>query len=176
MKIISLQKNIKQGVFATSHITGKNVNLPILNNILITASNNIIKLTSTNLEIGINSIIRGKVEEDGSFTVDAKIFSEYISNLLPNKKIEFNVQDDNLIIKSENYTTKIKGQSAEEYPLIPEIPRDEYYGIKIQDFKNALSQVIFAVSQDENRIALTGVLFSIHDNIWKFSLLTSLKK
>lgn len=160
MKIIGLQKNIKQGVFTTSHITGRHVNLPILNSLLISAEDGVIKLISTNLEIGITSLIRGKIEEEGSFTVDAKILSDYI-NLLPNKKVELKVKDDNLIIESENYKTKIKGQSAEEYPLIPEISKADYYSVKIMDLKNAISQVIFAVSQDDNRLALSGVLFNL---------------
>jgi len=163
MKIVGLQKNIKQGVFVTSHITGKNVNLPILNNLMIKVEENTIKLISTNLEIGITGIIRGKVEEPGSFTVDARVLTDYI-NLLPNKKVELCLQDDNLLIQSENYKTKIKGQSAEEYPLIPEIDKTSHYSVKIEDFKNAISQVILAVSTDENRMALSGVLFSIENN------------
>lgn len=163
MKIVGLQKNIKQGVFVTSHITGKNVNLPILNNLLIKTDEGVIKLVSTNLEIGITSIIRGKIEAKGSFTVDARIFADYI-NLLPNKKVELQVKDDNLVIESENYKTKIKGQNSEDYPLIPEIDKTNYYSIKISEFKNAVSQVIFAVSQDDNRMALSGVLFSINNN------------
>lgn len=162
MKIIGLQKNIKQGVFATSHITGRHVNLPILNNLLLVAEEGGVKLISTNLEIGITAHIRSKVEESGSFTVDAKILSEYIS-LLPNKKVELRVKDDNLIIESDNYKTKIKGQSAEDYPLIPEINQQNYYSVDLVDFKNAVTQVIFAVSQDENRLALSGILFAINE-------------
>ena len=165
MKIVCLQKNLKQGVFTTAHITGKNVNLPILNNLLIQVDNNIIKLISTNLEIGITSIVRGKIEETGAFTVDARVLSEYI-NLLPNQKVELSLETDNLLIKSENYKTKIKGQSSEEYPLIPEITKDQYYSLKIDEFKNAISNIIFAVSADENRPALSGVLFNIEkDNL-----------
>jgi DNA polymerase-3 subunit beta len=163
MKIIGLQKNIKQGVFAVSNIAGKNNNLPILNNIVIQAVDGGIRFVSTNLEIGVTSTVRGKIEKEGIFTVDAKVFLDYI-NLLANKKVELEVKDNNLSINAENYQTKIKGQSAEEYPLIPELDKSNYFSLKISDFKKALSKVIFAVSTDENRMALSGVLFVIEDD------------
>jgi len=168
MKIIGLQKNIKQGVFAVSNIAGKNNNLPILNNIVIQAIDGGIRFISTNLEIGVTSTVRGKIEAEGMFTVDAKIFLDYI-NLLPNKRVELEVKDTNLNINAENYQTKIKGQSAEEYPLIPDLDSENFFTLKISDFKKSLSKVIFAVSNDENRLALSGVLFTIEDDNLTFA-------
>ena len=162
MKISSLQENLKSGLFIVGHIAGKNINLPILNNILIEAKNGNIKLISTDLEIGITSMVRGKIEEDGVFTVESKILNDYIS-LLPNQKIDIIKKDNKLKTESNNYKTNIKGQEAEDYPLIPQVEKNEYYKIKINDFKQALSQVVFAVSTSETRIELGGVLFSFND-------------
>lgn len=163
MKLISLQENLKQGLFTVSGIAGKNVNLPILNNILVKTEDGNIKLITTNLEIGIIHIARGKIEKEGSFTVDSKIFSDCI-NLLPNKKINIEQKGSELLINCENYKTKIKGQSAEEYPLIPEVDKKTYYTAQVNEFKKALSQVIFAVSTSESRLELSGVLFCFTDN------------
>jgi len=162
MKISSLQENLKTSLFIVGHIAGKNINLPILNNILIDARDSNIKLISTDLEMGITSIVRGKIEEEGLFTVEAKILNDYIS-LLPNKKIDIIKKDDKIKIKCDNYKTSIKGQEAEDYPLIPKVEREEYYKIKIEDFKQALSQVIFSVSTSETRVELGGVLFSFNN-------------
>lgn len=159
MKITSLQENLKQGLNFVSHVAGKNINLPILNNVLIKTQEGKILIISTDLEIGIVATVRGKVEEEGEFTVDAKVFSEYVS-LLPNKKIDIELKELSLEVKSENYKTIIKGQSAEEYPLIPQIDRDCFYKVDIDEFKKALSQVIFAVSTSETRMELSGVLFT----------------
>ena len=163
MKITTIQENFKFGLFTVSHITGKNINLPILNNVLIKTEKTGIKLITTNLEVGIISTIRGKVEKEGSFTVDAKIISDYIG-LLPNKKVSIEQKESNLLINCENYKTKIKGQSAEEYPLIPEVDKKIYYSAQVNEFKQALSQVIFAVSISESRLELSGVLFSFANN------------
>ncbi len=159
MKIVSLQENLKHSLFIASHIATKNINLPILNNVLIKADGGNIKIISTNLEMGIVNNVRGKIEEEGSFTVDSKIIFDYI-NLLPNKKIEIKLVGDSLAISSGNYKTKIKGQSAEEFPLIPMVDREKYYSAEVEDFKKAIGRVLFAASVNESRLELSGVLFS----------------
>jgi len=162
MKLISVQENLKKGLLIVSHGTGKNINLPILNNILIKAYQNTIELISTNLEIGIIHKLRGKVEEDGEFTVDAKIITEYV-NLLPSENVEIEEVDGELKIECDNFKTKVKGESAKEFPLIPSVPQDNYYSCLVGDLKRSLNGVVFAVSNSENRIELSGVLFSFED-------------
>lgn len=162
MKISSLQENLKSGLLSVSHIAGKNINLPILNNILLKAEDGNIKLVSTDLEMGIITIIRGKIEKEGSFTVDAKIISDYVS-LLPNKKIDLEKKENRLVVKCDNYKTTVNGQGADEYPLIPQIDKKIYYKADIEEFKQSLAQVIFAVSNSETRIELSGVLFDFTD-------------
>jgi len=163
MKISTLQENLKQGLFTVSHIAGKNINLPILNNVMIEAKEGNIKLVATNLEIGVVSTIRGKVEEDGVFTVDSKTINDYVS-LLPNKKINIEQKENKIIIEADNYKTKILGQGAEDFPLIPEVERGSFFSANIGEFKKALSQTIFAVANSETRMELSGVLFNFTKN------------
>ncbi len=163
MKLISVQENLKKGLLLVSHGTGKNINLPILNNILIKAYQNTIELISTNLEIGIIHKLRGKVEEDGEFTVDAKIITEYV-NLLPSENVEMEEVDGELKIECNNFKTKIKGESAKEFPLIPSVTQENYYSCSAMELKKALNSVAFAVSNSENRIELSGVLFNFEDD------------
>lgn len=163
MKFISVQENLKKGLSIVSHGTGKNINLPILNNILIKAHNNSIELISTNLEIGIIHKLRGKVEEEGEFTVDAKIITDYV-NFLPSENVEIEEIDGELKIECENYKTKMKGDSSKEFPLIPTVDQSNYYSCGVSDLKKALNNVVFAVSNSENRIELSGVMFDFDDN------------
>ena len=164
MKIISLQKNLKNCLYSVNHIAQKNSSLPILNNILISAHDGIINLITTNLELGITATLRGKIEEEGSFTVDSRILSDYIV-LLNNEKISLKLDDTNLLVECGSSKTKIKGSSAEEFPLIPKIERSEYIKINLEDFKKALAQVVFSVSSDEARVELSGLLFSLDNKI-----------
>lgn len=162
MKISSLQENLKNGMSIVNHIAGKNMNLPILNNILIKAKNGNIDLVATDLEVGIVCSVRGKIEKEGEFTVDSKIISDYIS-LLPNKKINIINEKNNLTIESENYNTVIRGMSAEDFPLIPQINKKTFFKTDIEIFREALSQVIYAVSTSETRVELSGVLFDFNN-------------
>lgn len=161
MNLSILKENLKQGIFMVGHLAGKNVNLPILNNILVEVKKEGVRMVTTNLEIGITNYIRGKVEEEGMFTVDSRIFSDYI-NLLPNKKIDLKQKDGFLEVQCENYKTKIKTEGSEDFPLIPQIEKKNKKTAKIKDFKEALSKVVFAVSTNESRVELSGVLFSFN--------------
>ena len=145
-----------------SHVAGKNVNLPILNNVMIEARGGKIKLTTTNLEIGVSSVVRGKIEDEGVFTVDAKILTDYI-NLLPNQRVDLSLEGARLVVACDDYKTKINGQSAEDFPLVPSVERTNTCTIKAEEFKKALGQVSFAAAAGETRLELSGVLFSFTD-------------
>jgi len=160
MKFISLQENLKKGLNIVSHVSSKNINLPILNNILIKAKAGIIEFISTNLEIGISHQIRGKVEIDGEFTVDSKLINEYISLLSSGEKVKVELKENELKVECGNYKTKIKGENSKEFPLIPTISKNNFYTINLTILKKALNSVIFSVSNSENRVELNGVLFS----------------
>ena len=164
MKISCTQENLNQGLFVVSHIASKNTSLPILNNILIKADKEGIRLSATNLEIGINCLIRGKVEEEGEFTVQSRLLADYI-NLLPKDQVdlESSKSDDNnqiLKVKSKKSSTKIKGQDAADFPLIPSVEKNLLYLVKSLDLKQAISQVIFSVSTSETRPEINGAFFN----------------
>jgi len=164
MRLISTQENLKKALLITSHGTGKNINLPILSNILIRAKKGVIELISTNLEIGIIYQLRGKIEEEGEFTVDSKIITEYI-NLLPEENILLEVlEDGDLQVECLNYQTKVRGESAQEFPLIPNVDQSNYYYCQADELRQALNSVIFASSTSDNRVELAGVLFNFEDD------------
>jgi DNA polymerase-3 subunit beta len=158
MKFSALQENLKTGLGFVGHVAGKNVNLPVLNNVLIEARDGKIKFTTTNLEIGISSVVRGKIEADGVFTVDAKILTDYV-NLLPNQRVDLVLDGARLSVECDDYKTKINGQSAEDFPLIPQVDRTAVCKIRAEELKKALAQVVFAAATSETRLELAGVLF-----------------
>ncbi len=153
-----------------SHIAAKNTTLPILNNVLIQVKENVIKLSATNLEIGVSCIIRGKMEEEGDFTVQSRLLADYIG-LLPKEKIDLTTnreikegQDQVLSINCKNHKTKIKGQVATDFPLIPQIDKKNRYILGCQRLRQAIAQVVFAVSVSETRPEINGVLFNFTDS------------
>jgi DNA polymerase-3 subunit beta len=171
MRLICLQENLKKGLNIVGHVTSKNINLPILNNILIRTKEGNIELVSTNLEIGVIHQLRGKTEDEGQFTVDSKLITEYVNLLNGHEKVNLEEKDGELKLECGSYKTKIKGESAKEFPLIPVIPKKAFISCQINDLKRALTSVVFAVSNSENRVELTGVLFSFSKN--KLSLVAT---
>ncbi|NMC51379.1 DNA polymerase III subunit beta [Candidatus Kuenenbacteria bacterium] len=160
MKITCTQENLIKGLSAVSHIVGKNVSLPILNNILIKAEGGIIRLMSTNLDIGIKTNVRGKVDNEGEITVGSKILTDYIA-LVKDGTVDVEVKDNNLIIMTENQETTIKCQGAEDYPVIPWVEPEGGIIIEAKTLKESLGQVINSASYDDIRPELSGILMVV---------------
>ncbi|MBT3451451.1 DNA polymerase III subunit beta [Candidatus Falkowbacteria bacterium] len=162
MKITCLQENLNFGLQTTGHLVNKNINLPILNNVLLEAKEGSLKLSSTNLEIGISSVVRCKVEKEGSFTVDARLLADYV-NLLAKDQVNMELlADDFMKIACLSSETKMKGIVADDFPVIPQIEKKDPFTIKISDFKKALSQVIFSVASSETRPEISGILMNFN--------------
>src|SRR5579864_861728 len=119
MKIICTHENLKKGLGVVSRVSGSSTTLPVLNNILLKTDQGVLKLSSTNLEIGVNTWVRCKVEEEGGVSVPSKTFTDLVNNL-PNEKINLTLDQNQLIVETDNYKTKIKGLGVDEFPLIPQ--------------------------------------------------------
>ncbi len=163
MKFTCTQENLKKGLNLVSHLAGKNKNLPVLNNVLIEVKNGILFLATTNLEIGIKSTVRGKMEQEGVFTVPAKLFNDYIQSLR-NENIELKWDEKNLSITTKNSQTVIKGLDASEFPLIPEIEKKNTIKVMKKIMKKSLSSVLFATAMDTTRPEISGVLFDFQED------------
>lgn len=160
MKLICTKDNLKRGLFAVSRVVGTGNPLQVLNNILIKTDEGRIRLSSTNLEIGVNTWIGGKIEEEGSLTVPAKLINEYIHNL-PTEKVVLETTDNNTLkLESENYHTSVKGLSADDFPLIPQVQEESLAKIDSQELKNALSETAWASSNNETQPEISGIFMS----------------
>jgi len=140
-------------------VASKSATLPILNNVLIRVDDGMINLSATNLEIGIKTSLRGKIENPGEFTVRAKLIFDYIS-LLPKGNVNLELVGQTLQLTCQNYTTSVRGLLSTDFPVIPEIIKDNPIKIKSGKLKPALAQVISAVALDESRPEISGVLFN----------------
>ena len=160
MKLTCTQENLNKAINIVGKIINKNTTLPILNNVLLKTEKGRLKLTSTNLELGVDYWIGGKIEKEGEITIPTKLFSNFISSI-PNGNVEMDLKGDILSIKCEGYKTNIKGMDAKEYPLTPKIEMKPIFKVKSFNFKQALLQVLPAVSNSESRIEITGVFMDL---------------
>jgi DNA polymerase-3 subunit beta len=152
------KNNLQRGLSIVSHVSGKQINLPVLQNVHIKAEGGSIVLSTTNLEIAVRTSIRGKIDKQGEFTVPAKLFSDFV-NLLPEERVDIELVDNGLNVSCGDTSTSINGQDASEFPLIPSVETKIKYAIPVADFRQAILQVAFAVSSSEARPELSGVLF-----------------
>lgn len=166
MKIVCTQENLKFGLTITGRIISPNTSLPILNNLLLKTENNMLKISSTNLEVGITTYIRCKVEQEGVITVSSKTITELVNNL-PNQNLTLFGDNYELGVETENYHTTIKTLPAEDFPLIPTIEQNHNIEIDAQQLKTSLDQVSFAVSLNQTQPEISGVLFSFEGKLLK---------
>jgi DNA polymerase-3 subunit beta len=108
------------------------------------------------LEIAVNCTVRGRVEQEGEYSVPAKLFLDYVS-LLPSGKVELVLTEDGLEVRSGEQETVLKGMAAGEFPVLPKLTTAQPYEISATDLKRAIGQVAFSVSTSESRPELMGV-------------------
>ena len=159
MKVSCLQENLAKGLSIVGRAVSPRSTLPVLGNILLATDAGRLKLSATNLEIGINCWIGAKVEEDGATTVPARTFIDLVNALPPEQvDMELVVSTQTLNLRAGRSEANIKGIDAQEFPVVP-VPEGEG-GIPIEPdvLRTAIEQVAFAAATDESRPILTGVL------------------
>jgi DNA polymerase-3 subunit beta len=166
MKVEVLKENLKTGLNIVEKIVGKNLSLPILDNVLIDIEDNYLSLSSTDLETAIKLWILTKIVKKGKVVVPAKFLSNFIS-LMPNEKIILEEINQNLYIECKNFKTQIQGYNPEEFPIIPKIDNVEYLEVDNRKFCQGLSQIVDVASPSQTRPEISGVLFVFNKNAIK---------
>ena len=164
MKIICEKENILKAINSVTKAVASKTTMPILEGILIQTNDNNVKLTTYDLEIGIEYIINAEVKEQGATVVNAIMFSEIIRKL-PDTYIEIYLNDKNLlVIECEGSLYKLATMNPEEFPELPQINIENSIEIEQNTLKDMIRKTIFAVSNEENRPIFTGCLFEIKNN------------
>ena len=158
MKLTILTHELKKGLNYTERLTGKNLTLPILNNVLIEALPNFLKISSTDLETGIEWWGLCKTEEEGKITVPAKILTQVINNI-SDEKIEIENKNDTLFIKTKTFRTQIKGYTSDDFPIIPQFSKEDFIEINAQELKDGLVDVVDIASVSQIRPEISGIYF-----------------
>ena len=136
--------------------------LPILSNVLLRSDGGRVKLTATNLEIGINCWVGAKVEDEGGITAPAKLLTDFVNNLPPGPiDLSLNVRTKTLHLKSGQHEANLKGMDAEEFPIIPTITDQPTTRVAQGALRRMIREVAFVAATDDSRPVLTGVLTTI---------------
>ena len=164
MKIVCEKEKLLKGINSVVKGVSSKTTMPILEGILIQTNDKDLKLTTYDLEIGIEYIMECDVKEQGATVVNAIMFSEIIRRL-PNTDISITLNDKNLlVIECEGSLYKLATMNPDEFPELPQINIENAIEIEQNALKNMIRKTIFAVSIEENRPIFTGCLFEVKDN------------
>lgn len=165
MKVSVLQENLAHGLSIVSRAVSARSTLPVLANVLIATDEGRLRLSATNLELGITCWIGAKVQEEGSTTVPARTFTELVSTL-SDKQVDMSlsVRTQTLNVRCGASNTDFKCIDAQEFPPIPVPELANGVEINVADLKEMIQQVAFAASTDEARPILTGVQVRVDGN------------
>ena len=164
MKFTCYKETIIKAINSVVKGVESKTTMPILEGILIQTNDNEIKLTTYDLEIGIEYIMECDVKEQGNTVVNAIMFSEIIRKL-PDTEIEITLNDKNLLeIECEGSHYKLATMNPEEFPELPKIEIENSIEIEQNALKNMIRKTIFAVSTEESRPIFTGCLFETENN------------
>ena len=167
MKVTVLQENLARGLGIVSRAVSSRSTLPVLANILIASDEGRLRLSATNLEMGITCWIGAKIEQEGSTTVPARTFADLV-NTLPADQVllKLNTSTQTLNVRGGTSTNDIKCIDAQEFPPLPVPDFNGAVQINSGDFREMIHQVAFAASTDEARPVLMGVLVQVDkDNL-----------
>ncbi len=159
MKVSCLQENLARGLSVVGRAVSPRSTLPVLSNVLLTTDGGRLKISATNLEVGISCWIDAKVADEGAITIPARTFIDLVNALPPDQvTMELDGRTQTLGVRAGRSEANIKGIDAQEFPIVP-VPEEEgEIFVDTSALRTAVEQVVFAAATDESRPILTGVL------------------
>lgn len=159
MRVSVLQENLAKGLGIASRAVPGRPTMPVLANIKIATDDGRLKLSATNLELGITARIGAKVDEEGAITVPARTLVDWVNTLPPERvDLELDSATETLSVRCGTTVANIKGMAAEQMPNVPEFDdADTGAEIPAAVFQTMIEQVVFAAAREDNRPVLMGI-------------------
>ncbi|HEX6796540.1 MAG TPA: DNA polymerase III subunit beta [Ktedonobacterales bacterium] len=177
VKLTCNQQELAKGLSTVSHAVSSRTTLPILSHILLKAEGNAIRLAATNLEIGITARVPATIQQEGTTTVPAKLFTDFVGTL-SDGPVTLTMQEESQSLKVSGKPSQatVRGMDASEFPAIPtagetepavELPADE--------LRTMIARTAFAAATDDARPVFTGVLARVQNGMLTFAAADSFR-
>lgn len=157
MKFTCTQGNLLKGLSQVAPIAGRNAQLPVLQHVLLQVKDGALHFTTTDLEVGVHTVVGGKVEQEGSGAIPARGFLEYVQQLPKGDPITLSGNDTGVTVKTKGFHARFSSGETEEFPFLPEGSEDDAIELPGSDFCDALARVAFAASREETRPEIRSV-------------------
>lgn len=174
MKLIVKKDLLQKAVATSERNVGRNLTLPVLNNILLKTDGNNLKVMSTDLELAISVKIGARLENDGSVVINPKTLSGFL-NTLGAGDVKLTQQKNSLLVEQGSFRSSIKTKSDKDYPLLPKISKKKFFTINSSDIGQGLNQVINSVATGDLKPELAGVFFEVTKNEIKLAATDSFR-
>jgi DNA polymerase-3 subunit beta len=158
MKAVCIRSQLKEILMFAERNSGRSFNMPILQGVHIKAENNLLKITATNLDTGIEAEIPAKVQKEGETVVPVKILSQLISGMREDQ-VTLESVNNNLNISTERVSSFIKGYPAEEFPRIPKFKPNHSFDISCGELMDGLKKVVGSASSSSMKPEIASIFF-----------------
>ena len=162
MKFTITRQNLHQALSAVAASIPSKTTLPVLSNILFEVREDSIRISGTDLDVGVRIGVPADVMETGSLTAPGKKLQE-ITRELADQPVEVNTRGDQIELECGRSRFKLKGLPAADFPSLPEVPFDGGWTATGKDLLSLIRHTSFAVSTEESRPVLNGVLWELRD-------------
>lgn len=167
MKLVFSKNNLAKAVSIVMKAVPAKTTMTILECILIDATTNVIKFTSNDMELGIETIVEGEIIEKGKVAIDAKIFSEIVRKLPDNDICIETDSNYTSLITCEKSKFNIAGKSGDDFSYLPIIEKDKFITLSQFTLRETINQTLFSIAINDNNKMMTGELFEVQNNILK---------
>ena len=167
MKLICSKFDLLRAVNIVLKAVPSRTTMSILECILIQASSDIIKLTGNDTELGIETVVKGEILEEGKIALNARIFSDIIRKLPDNDVTIESNENFNVMIVCEKAKFTIVGKAGEDFSNLPYIEKNNFISLSQFTLKEVIQQTIFSISDNESNKLMTGELIEVIDNEMK---------
>lgn len=174
MKVMCPQEGLARGLGIVGRAVATRSTLPILSNILIQTDDGRLKLSATNLEIGIRCWVKADVADAGAITVPARLLGEFVHQLPTGTvTLDLNGRNQTMRLSADRHKAEIKGIDAADFPVLPTIDEGVRFSVGTKTFKEMIQQVVIAAATDDARPVLTGVLLVADPDVGRLTLAAS---
>ncbi len=162
MKFSITRQNLHQGLSAVSASIPSKTTLPVLSNILFEAGEDGVRMSGTDLDVGVRIQVPADVTQVGKLTAPGKKLRE-ITRELADEPVEIATRGDQIELRCGRSHFKLNGLPADDFPTLPQVPLDQGWSAQGSQLLSLIRHTSFAVSTEESRPVLNGVLWELRD-------------
>jgi DNA polymerase III subunit beta len=163
MRLTISREKLQEALTAVAAAVPTKTTLPVLGNLLLETTDKGLRLSGTDLDIGVSTEVLADVESPGAITVPAKKLTEIVRELPPAPVKLSAAGEQRITLECGRSRFKLLGLPRDEFPAFPGVDFSKSWRVRSGDLQKLISHTAFAVSTEESRPILNGVLWEVRE-------------